>query len=246
MGKKRFGECALCRTEKKLVHSHVLPEFMYEHLYDERGRYISVVDDPRTPERPFQKGLREYLLCTACEQRLSRFETYSAQLLRQVRDEPAKDRAGFEIDYDYTRFKLFGISLMWRLHLASGPGFEAVRLGPVAEDMRRMLMQADPGPPERFPFAIVRIDGSEMASTVMSIPQKTRFGGHHAYMGTVYGFRWIFVTARNAYQLPEEMPFVGYAPHLGVAIERMSDSKFVQEMREKLPWLLERRSKPWN
>lgn len=244
MGKKGVAECVLCQTEQKLVHSHVWPEFMYEDLYDETGRYISINDDPRAPERPFQKGLREYLLCTACEQHLSRFETYSAKLLRQVRGEPANGRPGFEIDYDYPRFKLFGVSLIWRLHVASGPGFKSVRLSPVAEDMRRMLLQADPGPPERFPFAIARIDGSEIASIVMTVPQKTKFGGHHGYMGTAYGFRWIFVTARNAYQLPKEMPFAGYAPRLGVAIERTSDSEFIQEMREKLPWLLERRTKP--
>jgi hypothetical protein len=243
MAKKGISECALCRTEQKLAHSHVWPEFMYEELYDETGRYISLNDDPRAPERPFQKGLREYLLCYACEQHLNRFETYSAKLLRQLRQEPAHNRPGFHIDYEYPRFKLFGLSLIWRVHVASGPGFKSVQLGPVAEDMRRMLLHADPGPPERFPFAIARIDGSDMASTMMTVPQKTLFCGHDAYLGMGYGFRWVFVTAPNAYRLPNELPFVGYSPRLGVAIERTSDSEFVREMREKLPWLLERRNK---
>ena len=98
------------------------------------------------------------------------------------------------------------------------------------------------GPPERFPFAIARVDGSEMASSVMTVPQKTRYCGHHAYVGTAYSFKWIFVTARNAYQLPKYLPFVGYLPHLGVAIIRTTEEEFVGEMREKLPWLLERKS----
>lgn len=243
MGRKVIAECALCLTEQKLTHSHVWPEFLYEDLYDETGRYVSLNDDPRAPERPFEKGLREYLLCPGCEQRLGKYETYSARLLRQVRNEPAQGRSGFEIDYDYPAFKLFGVSLMWRLHVASGPGFRSVRLGPVAQDMRLMLLHADPGPPERFPFAIARIDGSEMASTVMTVPVKLRLFGHHAYLGTVYGLKWLFMTARNARQVPGDLPFVGYSSRLQVAIIQTSDAEFIQEMRERLPWLLKRRAK---
>jgi hypothetical protein len=76
--------CRLCGSDGPLCFSHVLPEFFYEGTYDEGHRFVSVTDHPRHRPRIMQKGLREHLLCAACEGRLSRYETYVAALLRAI------------------------------------------------------------------------------------------------------------------------------------------------------------------
>ncbi len=52
--------CRVCLKESKLRKSHILPEFLYEDLYDEKHRALVIY---QKKEKVFQKGLRELLLC---------------------------------------------------------------------------------------------------------------------------------------------------------------------------------------
>src|SRR5205809_2236864 len=76
--KRASATCALCRQERPLRKSHVIPEFMFKPLYDEKHRFWSVTNVLSKQNRLFQKGLREKLLCDACEQRLSEHESYAS------------------------------------------------------------------------------------------------------------------------------------------------------------------------
>ena len=73
--------CALCLGEAPLRNSHVIPEFLYRSLYDEKHRLHQVSADPAQPNIYLQKGLREPLLCELCEQRFSVSERYASMLL---------------------------------------------------------------------------------------------------------------------------------------------------------------------
>lgn len=59
--------CKLCGREAELRRSHIFPEFLYLALYDEKHRAVSVSPVPGEEDRLVQKGLRESLLCQACE-----------------------------------------------------------------------------------------------------------------------------------------------------------------------------------
>src|SRR6516225_11959807 len=74
------AKCALCREERPLRRSHVIPEFMFRPLYDKKHRFWGVSNIPTKPNRIFQKGPREKLLCNECEQRLSRYESNASDV----------------------------------------------------------------------------------------------------------------------------------------------------------------------
>jgi len=80
------GICKLCLHEKELRHSHILPEFMYQNLYDQAPKrfYTLTVNLDKAEEskkKIEQKGIREYLLCGDCEVQLSKFENYAAETI---------------------------------------------------------------------------------------------------------------------------------------------------------------------
>src|SRR5436190_785668 len=113
--------CALCRNDRELRHSHVIPEFMYQPLYDEKHKFW-VLSASETSWQE-QKGLREYLLCNACEVKISRWETYTSRLLSNRVPTVAK-RSGDLIwvdGADYTQFKLFQLSILWRAAVSTLP-----------------------------------------------------------------------------------------------------------------------------
>ena len=74
------AKCALCREDRPLRKSHVIPEFMFRPLYDEKHRFWGVSNIPTKRNRIFQKGPREKLLCERCEQRLSHHGSYASEV----------------------------------------------------------------------------------------------------------------------------------------------------------------------
>lgn len=74
--------CRLCHKEAILENSHVIPEFMYSSLYDEKHRF-QVLSTEREEKNSFeQKGIREALLCSDCENQLSQSERYVSLVFR--------------------------------------------------------------------------------------------------------------------------------------------------------------------
>lgn len=95
----------------------MLPEFLYESVYDDKHRTIGINVGAGRRERILQQGLREPMLCEACESRFSVLEDYAARKLRQLPD-LSRFRPGhveFVGAINYNTFKLFQMSLLWRM-----------------------------------------------------------------------------------------------------------------------------------
>jgi hypothetical protein len=69
--------CALCQQNKQLCDSHIVPEFMYQHMYDANHRFRVLSRNEVDATRFLRKGLREELLCRDCEAKFSKWESYA-------------------------------------------------------------------------------------------------------------------------------------------------------------------------
>jgi hypothetical protein len=109
--------CALCREARFLHESHIIPEFMYQPLYDKNHRFYSVSSFPGRPNRFHQMGLREKLLCSVCEQQFSRYEAYaSGVFFRDTAQCATEIPTGLCFPgLNYELLRLFSMSLLWRL-----------------------------------------------------------------------------------------------------------------------------------
>lgn len=145
--------CRLCLKDKKLVNSHILSEFLYKGMYDKDHRFFSLSSDPNVKDRIFQKGLRELLLCEKCDNEiLSGYERYAesvlygGQIVLSVQDGNNLRFKGL----DYTKLRLFYLSILWRMSVSSNSTYSAVSLGPHEEILRRMLLDGRPGEPDEY------------------------------------------------------------------------------------------------
>lgn len=126
------GHCKLCGLEKDLRHSHILPEFMYQNLYDASPRRfyslnVDLDNSDKSKRKIEQKGIREYLLCGDCEVKLSKYENYAAETIyaknlgnkatiKNSSETPDQQYFTYEYEgFSYTDFKLFLLSLLWRV-----------------------------------------------------------------------------------------------------------------------------------
>ena len=109
--------CALCGRPAILKQSHIVSEFLYKLLYDSKHR-LNVLSTGKPPKRHFeQKGVREKLLCDRCEAQFSIYEDYARSVLfggKKIEVSMANPK-GFEFRVDYRKFKLFELSILWRL-----------------------------------------------------------------------------------------------------------------------------------
>jgi hypothetical protein len=176
---------------------------LYKALYDEKHRYLVVPLSDIEQDDVKQKGLREPLLCAACEQQVGRNEQYASNLLFHRPLTPARrtQRTIVVDGVDYARFKLFLLSLLWRAHCSSLDGFRQVRLGPHAETLRQRLLRGEPGATADYPCIITAlpIHRSFFKESIIP-PYRLRLGTDRAYRMAFAGFVFTFLVSTRLHR----------------------------------------------
>jgi hypothetical protein len=202
--------CALCQSEvERLEDSHILPEFIYKrsNVYDDQGRMRYVVLSEGISELK-QKGLREPLLCRPCEGRIGKWETYASRVLyRGLMDSKARqgpDNVTFLPGVDYSKFKLFQLSILWRAGVARRAEYSEVDLGEHEPLLRTALLGSDPRGIHFFPTSITRLDPVAVEHfRIVGVPEKNTIATvpvYHLLTGRIW-WTW-FVTPEM--DMPED------------------------------------------
>ncbi len=153
---RRRGQCKLCKQMASLCRSHIVPEFFFRRLYDEQHRCHELTI-PSGKTSLLQKGLRERLLCKRCEARLSRYEKcFSQRIYPNIDSQAFTITDNPTICVDYMPFKLFVLSLFWRLSVTSRTEFVETPLGDAEGRIRKMILTESPGGRNEYPPFIVK------------------------------------------------------------------------------------------
>ena len=196
------GICRLCKEERDLQRSHIIPELMWGLMYSSSHRIVVVPSPERGRPHKVQKGFRECLLCRKCEGHIGRWETYASRVFfDEERYKPAvTTRHKYLLrDVDYKKFKLFLMSILWRAGISTLETFEQVNLGPHAERLRSMLLASDPGEPGDYPCLIILPESiPEFIARAIWPPLPFRAYGARCYRFIIGGYLWCFVVARHS------------------------------------------------
>ena len=202
-----FGECKLCGQKTELCKSHIVPEFCYTRLYDRDPKGRSAVAAMFTAAGPtrvrkIQKGLREYMLCASCENRINtRYEQPFSKYWYGPSGLPSKMDLGYmgfwRPGTDYTSTKLLHWSILWRAAMARR--FSGISLGPYGDKIAKMLLSGDPGPPQSFPvFGQVLVNEQGVVNhALVTAPIKARCRHSYAYIMCYAGCEWYFVLTEH-------------------------------------------------
>jgi hypothetical protein len=197
--------CALCLQEVELRRSHIIPEFLYETLYDNKHKFQVLSIIPKQSNWHEQKGLREQLLCGACEQRFSVWERYASLVLKGGVTITCRTEGNIVhiAGLDYVKFKLFQLSVLWRAGVSSLPFYAQVKLGRHAETLRLLLLAGDPGSSKRYGCVMFGLKHETQALTdIMMQPEKVRLNGHTAYRFVFGGFLWAMLVSSHELGAP--------------------------------------------
>ena len=191
-----MGNCKLCLDQAvELRHSHIISEFNYEPCYDEKHRFFRLSTKGPKNKVFEQKGHREYLLCQKCETRLSRWEDYAKGILVDGGLSAAtRFDWGFEFrGVNYEQFKLYLLSILWRMGASTLEMFGAVKLGRHEEVLRRALMAGDPLDEHVYPvlFVGVTLNGRFLSDFIVP-PSPAKDNGIHLYRTVISGILYTF------------------------------------------------------
>jgi hypothetical protein len=180
---KFIGICKLCLKEDFLCESHIIPEYFFKGMYDEKHRALELGTGPYE-ESYIRKGFYDRLLCVSCEAYLnSEFETYAIGVWQN--QFPGEDHGiGYQLlGLDYMRFKLFHLSVLWRASVSKRDIFRNVNLGPHEEIIRKMILEKDPGRDDQYTFFgnFQTLEGNSLAYTAEPGPARTE-DGHSIYV----------------------------------------------------------------
>ena len=224
--------CRLCLKESELRHSHILPEFFYSSLYDEKHRTMLVASDEK--EKLIQKGTREYLLCQRCETKLSRYEGYAAKLIREI-PSFSTDSSGlflYSENIDYIQFKLFQLSIIWRAGISKDRMFESVKLGKHEEKIRKMIDEQKPGKHSEYGCLIIRVPNAKIINRIIWSPTREKLFGHNGYRFFTGDLFWyFFVTSHSPDKTSQEF-FVKEDGLLRIWIAPWSEDEIINNIGE--------------
>jgi len=204
--------CRLCGQVRALCRSHIVPELAYEPIKNDKDQIYAL--GPTT--KKVQTGYFEKLLCQECEALLSRYENSFKQVwmdtippeFGHLRTRPLTDLISVDVP-DYTRFKLFHLSVFWRAAVSTGFKTDPkVSFGPYSDEIAGLITAGDPGQPGDFPFfGILNLDDQRRPlPTVSHLAEgKGRCEGHRYYLMSYAYCDWIFLLARPGPQWLREL-----------------------------------------
>jgi hypothetical protein len=193
--------CRLCLEEKDLRNSHIIPEFFYRPLYDEKHRINTLISDKEILEY-HQKGVRERLLCDDCEQQIGKYENYVRKMFYGgvALDFPVNPSEIIIKNVIYESFKLFQLSLLWRASISSHWFFKFVNIGPYEEKIRQMLLNENPGGKYDIGclLAFYLDDTRKVVDGLILQPINLRANGHRSFAFVIGGALWLFVVSSHS------------------------------------------------
>lgn len=142
------GQCYLCRNERTLAESHVIPKFVYRWL---KKTSPGAIRSSEEIDKRVQDGYKDYLLCCDCEKRFNDWETTFANQIFH----PFHSGSLQTFRYPYQEWALkFAVSVSWRVliyhqhkDLLAHLSTEQLKILERAERLwRRFLLDQEPHP----------------------------------------------------------------------------------------------------
>lgn len=220
-----MGKCQLCLEDKKLIKAHIIPDFMFNGMKDEKNIFYEVtynLDTKNSKSRKIQTGdFDKKILCAECDNGIlgSEYEKYAQKSFygKNLGKEIAPDCKNYKNpndgseysickNIDYGKMKLFLLSILWRASITDRPSFKSVRLGAKHEERIREILLNQIIPDElEYPILMTSFmrTNNDLKNLIGS-PTRIRYkNGVNAYVFLIDSIQFIFFVNSVDHKMPE-------------------------------------------
>jgi len=139
--------CNLCKQpDVPLVNSHIIPKSICQSVAGTKGMIIS----DKTHDKRSPSGIYDQIVCHECEKLFNNWDDAMVKFYKRILDNLPKNKLlpyFIEIkNYEYSKIKLFFISLLWRADVCNHIFFEDVDVGEFHRaKLSSMILNKNPG-----------------------------------------------------------------------------------------------------
>lgn len=238
------GTCALCLTDGQISKSHLIPQWAYDRVLDFTDYDLDPVTirDGRAKSSSLQ--IWKYLLCPACENRLSKHEDVAARCAcakdgsSQLTALPllgGSARLGVDVvsarDISYDAMIRFGLGLVWKCGVSKlkdsqcklGQKYEAI--------LQQYLLEAIPLPQSVVVvLAVMRPDPGSSYHVASLFPVTDRVGTCHRTRVLVCGLHYdVYLGQQIDPRLAETS--ISHNPDRPIAVVPASNMAFLNKAK---------------
>lgn len=194
-------QCQLCNKEfEKLSKSHIIPKFLFKSLKGDKGneKVMKIL-----PNQNYKKSYSadefydKSILCSFCETRLSKYETYLQIFLFEKIKSPiiTESIGGYDLlhidNINSLLLKIGLLSILWRSHITSHSFFKIVDLGIHGDKLKELIYDSETIEKYDYPILISVSNDDDMNEIVLPI-EKNKDNGLTQYKFTIDRFRIVF------------------------------------------------------
>lgn len=156
--------CKLCKQKKELINSHIYPKLIFKRIMD-NGKVV-ILNNYKFTTLGFN-GFTENLFCKKCDEKLGKYEKYFCDVYEKKINNRNSIISSDKVFYiygnvNYTKFKLFVLSIAFRSSISKLEFFEYIRLDvKMEEDLRLMLLNNYANVEMKYPITIFKIEQVE-------------------------------------------------------------------------------------
>jgi hypothetical protein len=172
-------------------------------------------------------------LCQECETKLSRWEAYASKVIfgkeaYQIERVGEFVRVG---GVSYPEFKLYLLSLLWRMSISTLKYFSDVSLGPHEEQIRLCLLNENPSKPIDYPCFITAIlfQGRFHPDWIFP-PMRSKVNGAHCYAVVISGILYTFFITKKPLPVNAEQVAISERGNFLMAVSRLEEIPFLYEI----------------
>jgi len=185
--------CKLCGKDKKLIRAHIIPKSLWKPLFDDKQPSEIHANTPTFNTKKSPVGVYDTgIVCAQCESIFSPWDDYAQKLLlakpmeKKYVVKNGQNIAYVETAIDYTKLKLFFISLLWKAAVSNHYFFSRVNVGSFEPQLRRMIQKGDPGNPDTFATVMAKCE--KPLGTIIFNPHPERWWDINYYRFYLAGY----------------------------------------------------------
>jgi hypothetical protein len=206
-------------------------------MYDEKHRFHVLSTKQTQKNLLFQKGIREKLLCDDCEQLISKWEHYASLVLNGGAPIAFKQEGALchLSEIEYSPFRLFQLSILWRASVSSVDFFRKVALGKHEEKLRKLLISGDSGLAWQYGCVMCAlICDNALLTDLMIQPDRIKLHGCTAYRFIFGGFMWIFLVSNHISANPLQSALLSPAGTMTILKRNIESVQYIEHLTADL------------
>ena len=187
--KNNMLHCKFCNQKPAVKKSHIIPEFMYKPIYDDKHKLV-VANTKLGELGERQKGYYEPLLCMDCEKYFN--DNFELPCVKFVRNIPDNSRLESILSFDPTpEIGLLLLSIIWRASHASGEHWQGVNLGAHQNIIKKCLKSKVFNPSYEVWVFLVAHDNGKIEKGIVSPVQRLKANGNSLYHFIASGAQFV-------------------------------------------------------